>query len=170
MSEREAGIDASAFRDAARALERAGFERQAGRTVAWALRRSANAVRRHVRAELKGHRRTGHLAGNVRTRFGGAGLDFSARVKSGGPVAHLIAGGVQPHAIGVEHKRAMTIRGSGRGAGIEGFATVVQHPGFRADPYFTRGVKASAHDINDIVQKSADTMARELAYRMRSKS
>ena len=48
MSERDIGIDASDFRQAADALEKAGFERQAGRTVAWAIRRSTNVVRRHV--------------------------------------------------------------------------------------------------------------------------
>jgi hypothetical protein len=169
--ERDAGIDASAFHDAAKALERAGFERQAGRTVAWALRRSGNVVRRHVRAELKRHRRTGRLAGNVRTRFSGVGLGFSARIWSGGPIAHLIAGGVQPHAIAVtDDKRAMTIRAPGRAGGVVGFAAAIQHPGFSGDPYFRRGVKAAAPEINAIVAKSAETMASELAYRMRSKS
>lgn len=160
-------IDASAFENAAKALERKGFERAAGRTVAWALRRSANVVRRQVRAAAKPHRKRGRLSSNVRTSFAGTGLDFSAKVRSTGPVAHLIAGGVRPHAI--EPGRVMAIHGAGKSGPIVGFATAVQHPGFRADPYFHRGVTAAGPEIKAIVDKSAETMRDELAFRMRGK-
>ncbi len=164
MSDRDYGIDASDFVAASKALERHGFERQAGVTVAYAIKRSATVVRRHVRKEVRSHRRRGRLSSNVVVRHRGAGLEFVATVKSAGPVAHLIAGGVAPHDIAPGS--VMAIHGPGRSGPVIGFATAVRAPGFPADPYFARGVRGAAPEINAIIDKSADTMARELAFRM----
>lgn len=172
-SESKFGINGDDFRKAAAALEKRGFDKAAGRTVAFALRRSANVVRRHVRAEARPHRKTGRLSGNVRTRFVGVGLAFVARVKSTGPVAHLIVGGVRPHKIGPPpygrgSSKVMALHaGKGKSNSVVGFATVVSNPGFKGDPYFHRGVERSAPEINAIIDASAQTMVKELAYRMR---
>lgn len=172
--EREFGINADAFRNAAKALEKEGFDRAAGRTVAFGLRKAANAVRRGVRAEARRHRKTGKLNSGVRTYFKGIGLNFEARVKTTGPVAHLIVGGVTPHPIagppyGRGNSQVMALHASGKAGALIGFAKVVQHPGFKADPYFHNGVKRAAGDINEAIKKSAETMTKELAYRMRGK-
>lgn len=161
------GIDASDFVDASKALERHGFERQAGITVAYAIKRSANAVRRNVRGELKRHRKSGRLSRAVIVKSRGTGLDIVTKVKSAGPIAHLVSGGVAPHDIDAEPGGVMVIRGPGAGfRPTIGYATAVRHPGFQGDPYFARGVRKAAPEINAILQKSADTMARELAFRM----
>jgi hypothetical protein len=166
-SEAELGVDGSAFRRAAAALEGEGFDRVAGRLVAPALRKGGNAVRRHVRARLKPHRRTGKLARNVRVETAGAGVRLAVTVRSAGPIAHLVAGGVRPHDEAVVHARAMTIKAPGRAGGVVAFASTVHHPGFAGDPYFEHGARDAAPEIQAIVQGSADDMARELADRIK---
>lgn len=163
MSRAEITIDTTDFRKAAEALERAGFERQAGRTTAWALRRIVNLIRKNVRLELKPHRVTGKMRDRVRVRFHGVGLKATAGVRSTGSQSNLIAGGVRPHRI--EHPR-MPLWGK---SAVQGFASVVEHPGFAADPFFHRGYRRSIPEINAIAKKSAETMAKELAYRMRGR-
>lgn len=155
------GIDAEDFRRAAHALEREGFQRQAGRTTAYGLRRSANAIRRQVRARARTHRRTGRMAGHVRTRFYGSGLHFQAKVYAGGSVAGLVVRGTKPHAI--SSPKAMPITS---GKALVGFARAVEHPGTQGDPFFAKGVRAAAGEVNAILSGSADTMTRELKYRM----
>jgi hypothetical protein len=161
-------VDAREFREAASKLTKAGFEKAAGRTVAWALRRSANLVRRNVRAFAKPHRRTGKMADKVRTRFTGAGMDFVAGVKATGAGSNLIVGGVRPHRI-APGKLMPLWAGKGKRAAVIGFARVVEHPGFEADPFVHKGIEASKPEIGDIFRKSAETMTSELAYRMRGK-
>lgn len=164
MSARDYDVDMTAFKHAAHELERHEFQAAAGRTVAYALRRAANAIRRKVREALRGHRRTGRLASNVRVRYQGTGLAFESLVWSSGPIAHLIVGGVRPHRI--EPGKVMPIHASGRRGPVVAFAYAVESPGFPADPYFRKGVKAAAPEINAIFDKSAETMAAELAYRL----
>lgn len=167
-------VDDRDFREAAKALEHAGFERQAGRTVAWAIRRSINVVRRNVRAELKPHSKSGKMRDRIRTRFSGLGMDFVGGMKSTGVASNLIVGGVQPHPIAAGKVMPLWAgKGAfraGNGAGITGFASAVQHPGFAADPFVKRGIARSAPAINEILDTSAATMVRELAYRMRGKA
>ena len=163
---RPTSIDASAFDDAAQALERHGFERQAGRTTAWAIKRMGNAARRHVRAEARPHRRTGRLASQVRVVHRGTGLAATTRVTTGGSVAGLIIGGTAPHDIAPVRSRAIAMTGPGRAGPLIGFAAIVHHPGTRPDPYFARGVRAAGPEMREITDQAADTMARELAYRM----
>ena len=168
MSSNAITIDASDFARAAHELEKAGFERAAGRTTAYAARRIVNLVRKNVRAELKPHTKTGKMRDRVRVRISGFGLDTVAGVKTTGSGANLIVGGVQPHTI--SPGRVMPLwSGKGRNSGITGFARAVQHPGFPADPYFHRGYVKSKAAIHDIVKASTDTMASELAYRMRGR-
>lgn len=157
-------VDARDFERAAAALEGHGFDRVAGRTVQGAIRKMINAVRRHVRAAAKPHRRTGRLSSNVRVYFTGQGMDFVGRVKAAGPVAHLIIGGVRPHQIRTRH--VMALRGPGRAAPVIGFAQAVQHPGFRADPFFARGVSDASADMQQIIEQAADRMVDDLTYRL----
>lgn len=167
-------VDASDFKRAAQALTKEGFEAAAGRTVAWALRRSANVARRNVRLKARPHRKTGHMASNIRVRYKGAGIGFTARVWAGSPVAHLISGGVKPHETPLVNAGALTIRAGGQfGGDVRSGGTVValtkgsvHSPGFPGDPFFATGVDASRPEIGAIFQKSADTMVRELAYRI----
>lgn len=165
MSRAELTFDTREFEQAAKALERAGFERQAGRTTAWALRRIVNLVRKNVRAEMRSHRKTGKMRDRVRVRMHGIGLKAVGGVRSTGSQTNLIVGGVRPHAIAGQ---VMPLYASGRG-GVEGFARSVEHPGFAADPFFRRGHLRSVPEINAIAKKAADTMAKELAYRMKGK-
>jgi hypothetical protein len=181
MSSRD-WIDASAFDHAAAALERAGFERTAGSVAVKTLRKGANVVRKNVRAAVRRHRKTGRLSAGVRTKFTGAGMDFSARITSTGPIAHLIAGGVRPHEIGPPpygrgSSSVMAIRASGAGrsgpvnklikvSDAIGYATVVHNPGFAADPYFHKGVQNSLPEINALAKAGAEAMATELKDRM----
>jgi hypothetical protein len=163
-------MDTRDFEKAADALEKAGFEKAAGRTTAWAARRIVNLVRRNVRAEMKHHRRTGRMRDRVRTRFKGFGLGMEAGVKTTGAASNLIVGGVRPHQIIAEGKVMPLWVGRGKAASVQGYARVVEHPGFGADPFFFRGHMKSLPEINVILNKSAETMAAELAYRMRGRS
>lgn len=170
MSTPQFTVDASAFDRAARALTSEGFEKQAGRTTAWAIKRMVILVRKNVRLALSGHRQTGKLRGGIRWRVRGAGIDAVGGVKTTGSVSNLIVGGVTSHEIAPGRVMPLwagtgAFRG-GRGAGITGFARVVQHPGFAADPFFSRGVQRSEGEMAVIIRKSTETMAKELAYRM----
>ena len=106
------------------------------------------------------------MSSNVRVRFRGFGMDTVAGVRSTGSGSNLIAGGVRPHHIEAGGGPMPMWGGKGKSAGITGFARAVEHPGFAADPFFTRGVRKAAPEINAITQKSADVMVKELAYRM----
>jgi hypothetical protein len=161
-------VDASDFDKAAKALEKAGFERQAGRTAGWALRRIANLVRANVRKELGPHRRTGKMRDRVRVRIAGQGLKMVAGVKTTGSGSNLIVGGVRPHTIAGPVMPLWT--GRGRSSTVTGFARAVEHPGFPPDPFFHRGFVKSKPAIQDILKASAKTMASELAYRMRGRA
>jgi hypothetical protein len=157
----EFDIAGNDFERAADALTAAHFEKVAGKIVAGALRADANLVRKNVRAELRPHRRTGKLRDKVKVKFNGFGLKTVAGVRSTGAQSNLIAGGVRPHAI--SPGKVMPLW---RGGSISGFATAVQHPGFGADPFFSRAVRKSLAEIDRIGQEAIDQMARELASRM----
>jgi hypothetical protein len=167
-SEAQLGIDASDFRRAADTLTSSGLKRAAGKPVAKALRDSANAVRRSVRAELKPHRRTGKMISNVRTKYRGYGVDLIAGVRMTGVGSNLIVGGVRPHSI-APGKIMPMFDGAGKGSGITGFATAVEHPGFPPDPVFARGVQKAAGAIQAAIDAAAATMAADLAGQMKGK-
>lgn len=152
-------IDGAAFNDAAQALG-ASFDEVAAKTVRTTLRKAANVVRGNVRARARRHHRTGRLEAGVHTSWQGAGLSFQLRVFAESPESNLIAGGVRPHVI--RATRPMPV------GGLTGFAEVVHHPGFRADPFFHRGVVESLPAIQALVDAAAKVMAAELAARMRS--
>lgn len=158
-------IDATPFGKASKAI--AGFETAANRALEAALRKAGQAVRKSVRAEAKPHRRTGKLSKGIRLWAKGRGRDATVTVKSTGPVAHLIVGGVKPHAITQPYKRGnatvMALHAPGKAGGVTGFAKTVEHPGFGADPYFKRGVDASRDEVNRILATQGDLMAKQLA-------
>jgi hypothetical protein len=154
-------VDAKDFARAAEALSAAGFKDVADPLIGLAIHDIGVIVRRKVRLRLLSHYRTGKLRSGVVQVKGGSGIDTVGIVKSTGPIAHLIAGGVKPHTIR-SHKH-MPIRGFG---GITTFAQTVHHPGFRGDPYFHKGVEDAARDIDKIVVKATDTMAIELKARI----
>lgn len=167
MTARGFSVDATDFHKAAQALEKTNMERLAGRPISKALRASANALRRNARAELKGHRKTGRMRDHIRTRFRGRGLDMVAGVRSTGSPSNLIVGGAKAHPISSDKPMPMWEgRGAwkgGKGAGITGFARAVEHPGFRADPFFARAIDKTEGTINDSVQQAADEMVAMLA-------
>jgi hypothetical protein len=126
-----------------------------------------------ARREVARHRQSGKLRSLIRTRNRGSGFALVAGVKSAGGVSNLIVGGVVPHRIAPGG--VMPLWG-GRGsfftpggkvrknfAGITGFASVVQHPGFAADPFFARAIDDTEAERNRILQDAADGMARDLA-------
>lgn len=168
VSEQSYGIDASDFRAAIEATTREGYRKAASKPVHTAMRASANAVRRHVRAKLKPHRRTGKMSSNVRIRFRGYGLSMMAGIRATGSGGNLIAGGVKPHRI--EPGKVMPLyEGRGKSTGITGFARAVEHPGFAADPFFDEGVKAAAPEINALLRGAIDGIASNMANAMEGK-
>lgn len=168
MSERDFGIDASAFRAAADALAEAGFEREAGKAISGAIRRSANAVRRGARAELRPHRRTGRTAARINVRYAGSGLRLEATVRSGGKSANLLAGGTRAHEITPVSSRALAIHAPGRAGGVVGFATAIEHPGTAAVPFFADGIARVVPEINGYLATAGDELADGLAHAMRA--
>lgn len=163
-------IDARDFQRAGKELEHAGFGERAGTTMGYAIRRSANLVRKNVRAELRPHNKTGKMRDRVRVRIRGRGLETVGGIKTTGVGSNLIVGGVAPHRITSQDGKVMPLyQGKGRGLGITGFARAVEHPGFKGDPFFKRGVDKSVPAINDILRASAATMVRELAFRMKGR-
>lgn len=156
-------IDAKDFEHAARALEAAGFKGAAGPIVETAIRRSTAVIQGNVKAKARRHRKTGRLERNVSVRQTGDGLDFEARVHAGGRVAHLITGGTSPHEIAPVRSKAIAMT---TGGALVGFAASVRHPGTRPDPFVAAGVDASRRDVQTIVNRSAQELARELTKRM----
>ena len=55
----------------------------------------------------------------------------------------------------------------GAGRGITGFATVVQHRGFSADPFMRRAIDKSEREIEGYIQTAANSMVRDLAEAMK---
>lgn len=183
-------IDASDFKNAAKALEEGRFKALADQTIAAVLVNSANIVRRHVRDKAKSHRRTGKMAGRVQYKKTGVGLATVVEVFAGGPVAHLLEGGVKPHEIRARGGsgganlggtgRALTIRGSAssnsrwagsgsrliKGAGGDVLAVrgSVRHPGNAAHPFFHQGAEEAQPEVQARVDKGADTMKRNLEF------
>jgi hypothetical protein len=169
-------IDDSELQRAIANLTAKGFEAAALPPLRNATRKSINAVRRHVRAEARGHKRSGRMARNVRTRFTrmSAGWQFTGAMRATGAPSNLIVGGVKPHAIALGG-RVMPMWGGkgkwskGAGAGVEGFARKVQHPGFAADPFVDRGIDRASEEIHGYMNDAVQVMARELAYRLEGK-
>lgn len=159
-------IDASAFTKAALAFG-PNFDLQAGLEIERAMRDSGAVVQRAVIKRAKRHRRTGLLERQIKVRETGAGWDLIVRVKSGGRIAHLVAGRVRPHAIALRSIRSrampMTIGGA-----VTGFAqSVRRHPGYRGDPYFHVGAVNSRLAINAILNASARRLVTHLDEKMR---
>lgn len=157
-------VDVSGVYEASKALSEDAQPIAAG-ILANAMVDMGNTLRRHVRAQVKGHRRTGKLSSHVGMKRYGVGFNRIVRVFSGGSVAVLITKGATPH---VEQPgKIMPMREGrgafkgGKGAGIIGFRRVVHHPGFQGDPYFKRGVTA-AQGENDATLAQAITQIAEL--------
>jgi len=166
---RDFSIDSHEFEDAARALEQAEFKELAGQTVGAVLNRSGNAVRRHVRAAARPHRKSGRMAGKIRIYRTGDGLDTEVRVHAGGRVAHLVERGFKAHGIVPRQARVLAIKGSrsrGGGHNVVALTVSVQHPGYAGDPFFERGVEDSRSDVQEQFTAGAATMARNLAFRI----
>jgi hypothetical protein len=158
-------------------LDAKGWERAALPTVRNVIRKSVNVVRKNVRSEARAHRKSGKMAGSIRTRFSATstGWRFQGSIKATGAVANLIVGGVSPHHIALGGKVMPIWGGSGRrggqwrggaGMGITGFARFVDHPGFAGDPFVDRGIAESEPAIAGFMDDGAKTIAREYAYRM----
>lgn len=156
-------IDADDFRAASAAL--GDFDRLADPELEAAEVKIAAAVADNVRRAARRHRRSGRLERGLTVKTSGHGAQATATVHAGGPVAHLIAGGVAPHAIRATRSHALGIR---RGGGtIVAFAEHVQHRGFRADPFFAEGVERSQAQIDQITADTADAIAGDLITDMK---
>jgi hypothetical protein len=126
---------------------------------------SGEVVRENVAIKALRHRRSGTLQGKIRLKTAGTGWDMTVDIHSGGPVAHLIAGGVRRHEIRPSPHRIMKFPKGG----ISGFGYSVQHPGFPGDHYFRRGVEASVPEVNAVLKKSAADIIAAVAVRLRGK-
>lgn len=183
-------VDARDFKRAAEALEHKHFKALADQTIGAVLVNSANIARRHIRSKAASHRRTGKMAGRIQYTKKGAGLEMEVRLRAGGPIAHLLEGGVAPHeevarggSGGAQlggSGAAMTIRGAGAssgalsgfgsrvvrasGAGVLALRRVVHHPGNAAAPFFQDGINEAQPEIQARIDKGADTMKRNLEF------
>lgn len=162
-------IDASDFVRAAWAFG-ANFDLQAGLEIERAMRDSGGVVQRAVKKRAKRHYRTGKLERQIKIVEVGAGWDLIVRVKSGGPVAHLVAGRSRPHEIRLRSMTGPAMPLWHTGLGIAGFAQSVHHPGYKGDPYFHVGAMNSRLAINAILKASAQRLATHLAETMRGTS
>ena len=189
-------IDVSDFRRAAAAIEGTKFHNLGGTMVATVLREGGNAVRRHVRAELKPHRRSGKTASHVYAHRTGSGWVLVVRVGAGSRVGHVIEGGAKAHDIrsgyeskwgfkgnltgGASKTRALTIRGSrspnsayagyglrSAGADVMALRKVVHHPGMAGTHFFEHGIHEATPEVQTIFTKEAEAMTQILAARMR---
>lgn len=155
-------VDVSGVYEAARVLSE-DAQAIAGGILAAGMVEMGNAVRRQVRAQVKGHRRTGKLSSHVGMKRYGVGFSRIVRVYSGGSVAILITKGASPHVeqpgkiMPMREGRGAFKRGAG--AGVIGFRRVVHHPGFRGDPYFKRGADAAQGEIDAILTRTITEVA-----------
>ena len=157
---------------AARALESGRYKATAGKPINAAIRQASNLVRQRARAEARPHRKTGKMAGGIRVRITGRGLDTAGSIKATSGIANIIVAGAKPHGIsghGVMplyggKGKVLTARG---GAAIEGFATVVQHPGVKADPFFHRAIEGTRSDIEAFLESAGTAIVQDLAQSMR---
>lgn len=154
-------IDAAQFSAAAVAFGDR-FDVQAAGIIDAAIRRSAEVVQRAVVKSAKRHRRSGRLESNIRIGYAGVGWDLAARVRSGGSVAHLVAGPVRAHAIALPSsaRHPMPIYGA---TGPEGYARSVMHPATPGDPYFRRGANNARLAVNNVLKAAARRLAAHLA-------
>lgn len=155
-------IDASEIKAAAAALR--AFDDVAGPELEAAEHRAGDAIADRIRAQASRHVRTGRMVKRITVKATGHGAATQVRIHAGGPVAHLIAGGVAPHTIRPVRSHALAIH---RGGSIVGFAEAVQHRGIRADPFFADGVDDAQAELDSITAKAADGIAGELATRVR---
>lgn len=158
-------IESKDFERAGKALERGHFSATAGRPMNTAIRKSANVGRKNIRAELKRHNRTGHMRSAVRVKVKGRGLDTVGKVLTGAGT-NLIVGGVKAHDITSSSPMPLW-GGRGKTSAIQGFATAVHNPGFPADPYVARGIKASESEIQSILDAAGQALVKALAESMR---
>lgn len=138
------------------------FDLQAGLEIERAIHDSAEVVHRAVVKRAKRHRRTGLLEKQIKVIQVGAGWDRIARVKSGGRIAHLVAGPVRAHTIKVRSLASPSMP-LYRAGTLVGFARSVHHPATRGDPYFHVGAMNSRLAINAILKASARRLATHLA-------
>lgn len=159
-------IDASSFDKAALAFG-SRFDAAAAQMITDAMQRAAEVEQRAIVKQARPHRRTGLLEKQIKiTAPTGTGFGQSLKVRSGGRVAHLVAGPVRAHDIprqGRLPRHAMPLA-YGRGAGIPaGFAEHVIHPPTKGDPYFTRGVRNARLAVNNVLQAALRRLAEHLA-------
>jgi hypothetical protein len=158
-------FDVSAF-DAAAASFGRDFDTEAAKMITDAMQRSAEVIQRAVVKSARPHRRTGRLERQIRiVAPTGTGFGQQMRVKSGGRIAHLVAGPVRGHDIprqGGHPRKAMPLLYGKAGLAI-GFAEHVYHPATRGDPYFSRGVKNARLAVNNVMQAAIRRLAAHLA-------
>ena len=158
-------IESKDFERAGKALEHGHFSATVGKPMNGAIRKASNVVRNAVRAALGKHRVTGRMRGRVRVKVTGRGLDTVGKILTGAGT-NLIVGGVRPHEISPGSVMPLWA-GRGKGRGITGFATVVEHPGFPADPYVQRGFQAAIPDVNGILDAAGEDLVHAIAQSMR---
>jgi hypothetical protein len=160
------GYGMSDFDKAAKALESGNFRATAGKPINAAIRDAANLTRKNARAQARPHRKTGKMAGGIRVRITGRSLDTVGAVKATSGIANIIVGGARNHAI--TGRGIMPLyQGKGRGLGITGFATAVQHPGVKADPFFHRAIEGTRPDIEAFLEAAGSAIVHDLAQHMK---
>jgi HK97 gp10 family phage protein len=123
------------------------------------VRKAANVVRKHVRAETP--KRTGKLKRSISVKVWARGTQ--AAIFSKKPHAHLVLGGTQPHDITLRKERVLT-RGELRGTRIlrkrslkigEDFVGAsVRHHGSSPNDFFTRGAENSRGDVEQAIRNA----------------
>jgi hypothetical protein len=139
------------WRAVARRAEHSSFAPQSNALVHHAMGRMADVAKRKIGAALSRHKR-GRMR-DPKVVVHGSGSSSWIRVATGAGTNLLVAG-VHPHRIRA-YRRPMPVGGAG---GVQRFAEVVEHPGFRGDPYVRRGIAASQGDFRHIERGLLDDL------------
>lgn len=154
-------IDDDEFRRVSKELN-AVWRRSASQYVSSAVRRSADVVQAHIKAEARRHKRTGRMESNIQQHRTGQGMGIVVRVEAGGSIAPLIVRGVRPH----RETGHMRFEAS---TGVVTFAKAIEHPGFPGDPFVTRGVRRARPEVKAILDRTIARMAASLATKIGGK-
>jgi hypothetical protein len=135
------------------ALRQPQLDRASRKVVMAAARSLVRPMRTEVRSSVAGHGKTpGQLERSISARKGKRMPYPSAIVgprtsRRGAFYRHMVIGGTKPHVIKAK-KGALAFGGR--------FATEVQHPGSRPNPFVERSVRGQERRIEEFVQRQLE--------------
>lgn len=157
----ELSIDATSFGNAILAFG-PNFSVTAGTIIERVITDAGKAAQIGVKRAAARHRRTGKLDSRIASTSSGAGWEATSIVKSGGAVAHLVAGDIRAHIIPMRNKPVHLW--PNHSSGFVGYFRSVSIPFHRGDPYFHRGVQTAIPRINEILRIGGEMLVTELKH------